>query len=185
MLITTTVTLIVDDVERPATCNPDPPPTVYATAPPSNALAMAEEVWMYGGAGWYRDRGGRGGRSRGGLGQLRDTHRASKNLISTRSFSGNTGYLHNGDGARRSTSSRRSSPLPTPPSSSSYIVLVNEAVAAASQIIAYRPSCKQTSRRAAEGPHDSRSREYSVKATGLGNSGAFLVCRCFMHPTLS
>ncbi|KAJ7856434.1 hypothetical protein B0H13DRAFT_1902690 [Mycena leptocephala] len=47
------------------------------------------------------------------------------------------------------------------------------AVAAASQIIAYRPSCKQTSRRAAEGPHDSRSREYSVKAAGLGNSGKF------------
>ncbi|KAJ7814361.1 hypothetical protein B0H13DRAFT_1924889 [Mycena leptocephala] len=146
----------------------------------------AEEVWMYGGAGWYRDRGGRGGRSRGGLGQLRDTHRSSKNLISMRSFSGNTGYLHNSDGAvyRCAICNMRSlfgaapfnklAPLlsSAPPSSSSYIVPVSEAVTAASQIIAYRPSCKQTSRRLSEGPHDSRSREYSVKATGLGTAGA-------------
>jgi hypothetical protein len=115
-----------------------------------------------------------------------------------RSFSGNTPYLYNGDGVvcrcaicdpysaqRRSTGSRCSSPLPTPPSSASHIVPVNEAVTAASQIIAYRPSCEQTSRRTAERPHDSRSREYSVKATGLGNSSAFGLCCPFMHPTLS
>ncbi|KAJ7895345.1 hypothetical protein B0H13DRAFT_2276279 [Mycena leptocephala] len=98
----------------------------------------------------YRDRAGRGGRSRGG-------RRQNKNLISSAAALLFPSLL---------PSQRR-------PSSSSYIVLVNEAVAAASQIIAYHPSCKQTSRRAAEGPHDSGSREYSVKATRLGNSGNF------------
>ncbi|KAJ7895435.1 hypothetical protein B0H13DRAFT_2338830 [Mycena leptocephala] len=91
-----------------------------------------------------------------------------------RSFSGNTRYLHNGNGAPSHlalTSSRpspllclplrfsslASSPLTPPPSSSSYIVFVNSAVAAASQIT--HPAahfCKQPPRcKPAEGRHDS------------------------------